>query len=76
MSIQWENDRYGSLIGHLAELRKGRRFLGTRRGPGRCRSCRGARRVVLVGPRREVVYSEACLACTGNGTNEMSSTST
>ncbi|MFE5591430.1 hypothetical protein [Streptomyces sp. NPDC056549] len=71
MSTQWQNDQYGSLIGHLTELRRQGQYLGARRGPGRCRSCRGSRRIVLVGARREVIYSEPCLGCEGDGTTEM-----
>ncbi|WP_435969291.1 hypothetical protein [Streptomyces sp. Qhu_M48] len=68
MSAQWQAPEYGSLIEHLAQLRQSRQYLGTRRGPGRCGSCRGGRRVVLVGEGRQVLYSEACLGCEGNGT--------
>ncbi|MEU8621007.1 hypothetical protein [Streptomyces sp. NPDC048623] len=70
MSTSWQNDNTGSLLAHLAELRRGGRFLGTRRGLNRCRSCKGARRVVLVDADRHVLYSEPCLACTGEGTSE------
>ncbi|WP_370415046.1 hypothetical protein [Streptomyces fradiae] len=70
MSTSWQNDNANGLLGHLTELRRTRRFLGTRRGPGRCRSCKGARRVVLVDADRHVLYSEPCLACTGDGTSE------
>ncbi|MFF9199940.1 hypothetical protein ACF09L_32515 [Streptomyces sp. NPDC014779] len=70
MSTSWQNDSTGDILAHLTELRRTRRFLGTRRGPGRCRSCKGARRVVLVDDARRVLYSEPCLACTGEGTSE------
>ncbi|MER8235238.1 hypothetical protein [Streptomyces sp. NPDC094049] len=74
MSAQWQNDKYGPLIGHLSDLRRRRKYLGTRRGPGRCRSCRGSRRVVVVDGEFQVVYSAPCLGCEGNGTTENAST--
>ncbi|MFE6457253.1 hypothetical protein ACFVP0_07330 [Streptomyces cinereoruber] len=76
MSTQWQNDAYGPLIGHLTQLRRARRYLGTRRGPGRCRSCKGARRIVFVGTDKAVVYSAPCLACDGGGTAERIGSST
>ncbi|MFE2556688.1 hypothetical protein ACFXGT_11720 [Streptomyces sp. NPDC059352] len=74
MSAQWQNREYGSLIDHLTKLRNSRKYLGTRRGPGRCGSCRGARRVVLVGAEYKVLYSEPCLACEGDGTTDRATT--
>ncbi|MFC8290084.1 hypothetical protein ACFUJ0_06015 [Streptomyces sp. NPDC057242] len=70
MSTQWQSNEYGPLIGHLAQLRRTGRYLGTRRGPGRCGSCKGARRVVLVGADKTLAYSAPCLGCDGDGTTD------